>query len=193
MSASAILAQFFAERQAATEAGDPMSALLSLATVSAAGLPEVRTLVLREVEGHPAIFINQTSPKWQALQTTRQLSFMTYWPSSGLQYRFDCHHSLIPKAVVDSSWLLRPESPKRLDHLYERLAPQSAAVRDRQALLAAAAALPATTLDTPTTAAIGLRLDPFVIERLNIGMDGAPHDRCRFQASQDWQRETLMP
>ncbi|MFK7915174.1 MAG: pyridoxamine 5'-phosphate oxidase family protein [Pseudomonadales bacterium] len=193
MSKNAVVARFNEERQQAREAADPMAALLSLATVSAAGAPEVRTLVLRDVVGELAIFINRTSPKWQALQANQRLQFMTYWPSSMLQYRFDCTCSEIDSALVHPSWLLRPESPRRLDHVYEKQAPQSSAVQDRAQLLAQAATVSAAQLETPTANAIGLFLQPSCVERLDLNMDGAPHDRRRYRSASGWQEEVLVP
>lgn len=193
MSKTNVLARFRGERQQAAEADDPMAALLSLATVSSAGTPEVRTLVLRDVENQLAIFINRTSPKWQSLQTQPQLQFMTYWPSAMLQYRFDCTCSAMAPDIVHPSWLLRPESPRRLDHLYDSQAPQSSAVQDRPWLLAQAAEISPTLLETPTANAIGLFLEPRAIERLDLNMSGAPHDRRRYRSANGWKEEILVP
>lgn len=193
MSKDTVLARFHAERAQASEAEDPMAALLSLATVNPAGDPEVRTLVLRELQDQLAIFINRTSPKWQALQTNTKLQFMTYWPSRMLQYRFDCNWSEIDQTLVHPSWLLRPESPRRLDHVYETQAPQSTVVGDRNRLLAHATAVPSTQLETPTASATGLFLHPVCVERLDLNKQGQPHDRCRYRSDNDWQEEVLVP
>ena len=170
-----------------------MAALLSLATVSTAGRPEVRTLVLRDVQGQLAIFINRTSPKWQALQPQQTLQFMTYWPSSQLQYRFDCTFTEIESAIVHPSWRLRPESPRRLDHVYDTQAPQSTPVADRAQLLAHAGSVEPDQLETPTSNAIGLFLEPECIERLDLNMQGEPHDRRRYRRTNGWQEEVLVP
>lgn len=193
MTNNPILERFRSDRQRALDAKDPMAALLALATVAADGAPEVRTLVLREVEGQLALFLNQSSPKWRALQEQGRLQFMTYWPSSQLQYRFDCQFSLIDKTLVDDSWRLRPESPRRLDHVYENGATQSSAVADRSQLLERAASVDPEHLTTPPTGAIGLYLEPTRIERLDLNMDGAPHARQRYRAEHQWAPETLIP
>ncbi len=190
---SAILERFRSERELALAADDPMASLLALATVSPEGRPQVRTLVLRDVESKLAIFLNRTSPKWRALQSTPEPSFMTYWPSRQLQYRFDCRFDPMDKSLVDRSWLLRPETPKRVDHLYESWQAQSAPVDGRAELLAQTERLDPKVLNSPTSEAVGLFLVPTVIERLDLKQQGGPHDRRRYRAANDWQEEVLMP
>ncbi len=190
---TSVLARFNQERKQAFEQKDPMAALLALATVNSEGLAEVRTLVLREVEDQLAVFINRTSPKWLALQSQPLLSFMTYWPSNQLQYRFECQTRSIDKAIVDASWLQRPESPKRMDHLYASGLPQSLPISSRAELLDKSALLDDSLLSTPAAEAVGLFLLPTVIERLDLNMQGEPHDRRRYRQDNDWAEEILMP
>ena len=190
---SAILARFRQERQSAIANNDPMAALLALATVGVEGLPEVRTLVLRELDDQLAVFINRTSPKWLALQAQPRLCFMTYWPSSQIQYRFDCDIQPIAKSLVDASWLLRAEAPRRLDQLYQQGSPQSSTIRDRQSLLERAALVPKELLTRPASEAAGLYLLPRSIERLHLAMNGEPHDRRCYTHADNWQEQVLMP
>ncbi|MGI9328698.1 MAG: pyridoxamine 5'-phosphate oxidase family protein [Pseudomonadales bacterium] len=190
---TAVLARFNQERKQAFTEKDPMASLLALATVNSEGLADVRTLVLRDIEDQLAIFINRTSPKWLALQSQPLLSFMTYWPSKQLQYRFQCQTRSIDKAIVDASWLLRPDSPKRMDHLYESGLAQSGPISSRAELLDRSALLDDGLLTHPAAEAAGLYLLPTAIERLDLNMQGEPHDRRRYRQENDWAEEVLMP
>ena len=62
------MARFAADRAAAREAKDPMAAVCVLATVDENGMPQARTLVLRDIPEGLAIYINASSPKWQQSQ-----------------------------------------------------------------------------------------------------------------------------
>ena len=60
--------RFTHDRQAARDAKDPMAAVCVLATVDQRGMPQARTLVLRDIPEGLAIYINASSPKWQQSQ-----------------------------------------------------------------------------------------------------------------------------
>ena len=72
--------QFYADRAEAQAAQDPMAAVCCVASYDGAQVQQ-RTLVLRDVEGELAIFINATSPKWATLQDA--FSLTTWWPRAG--------------------------------------------------------------------------------------------------------------
>ena len=183
---------FARDRQRAWDAQDPMAALCTVANVDADGAVQQRTLVLRDVDGSLAIFINATSPKWPAAQAV--LSVHTYWPSVQVQYRLAVRTEPVDEQVVKDSWLLRPDAPKRMDWYYEQVATQSSAVASRDGLLAGLAGL---TLPEPLVApdnARGLILVPEQIERLDLTQENGVHDRVRYELGpQGWQAETLVP
>ena len=104
--------QFYADRAEAQAAQDPMAAVCCVASYDGAQVQQ-RTLVLRDVEGELAIFINATSPKWATLQDA--FSLTTWWPSVQVQYRMQGTTSLLDSNLVAESWQLRPDSPKRMD------------------------------------------------------------------------------
>ena len=186
------LQQFNDDRTRAREAGDPMAHVCTVANVDADNRAQLRTLVLRDVEGALAIFINATSPKWQAL--TSGCAVQTYWPSVNLQYRMDAEVTPLDPAVVASSWQLRPDAPKRMDWFYEHQAPQSSAIASRQELLDRLQQL---TLPEPLVApqgARGLLLHITRMERLDLNQDNGVHDRvCYVRNGSDWQHNTLVP
>ena len=68
------------DRAEARSHNDPCANLCTLANIDAAGLPQARTLVLREVEGQLSVFINATSPKWTSLCTS-VLSVVIWLPT----------------------------------------------------------------------------------------------------------------
>ncbi|MEM7100732.1 MAG: pyridoxamine 5'-phosphate oxidase family protein [Pseudomonadota bacterium] len=186
------LALFNADRSAAFAAKDPMAALCSVATIDAQGHPCVRTLVLRDLEGQLALFVNASSPKWNALQ--EQFSIMTYWPSQQIQYRFMVSGDPIPHEIVAQSWDLRPAAPKRMDWFYEQMATQSTPIADRDTLLAQ---LDALELNEPLNApsnARGLALNPVSVERLDLTQENGVHDRVLFaRVDEHWEQRVLVP
>ena len=158
-----------------------------------AGLPQQRTLVLRDLEDRLAVFVNATSPKWPSL-SERQISVLVWLPMLNVQYHLACRTSPVPEHIVHASWLLRPDPPKRMDWLYTPSAPQSSSVESREHLLSALAAL---TLPEPLIApptARGLYLHPLTIERLDLSQSNGVHDRRSYHRDADgWVETTLIP
>ncbi len=186
------LAIFNEDRARAKSAQDPMAPLCTVANVDPHGRAQLRTLVLRDVDGALAVFINATSPKWPAVQAG--VAVQTYWPSVNIQYRMQVTAEPIESAVVHDSWLLRPEMPKRMDWFYEQHATQSSPITSRQLLLDKLAQID---LPEPLRApdnASGLLLVPHIIERLDLNQPDGVHDRQLFERSAGvWQRSTLVP
>jgi pyridoxine/pyridoxamine 5'-phosphate oxidase len=186
------LTQFHIDRDRARSAKDAMANVCTVANVDKNGSAQLRTLVLRDVEGQLAIFINATSPKWPHLQST--VSLLCYWPSISIQYRIMATVSAVPEAIVQDSWQLRPPVPKQMDWLYETWLGQSSEIPDRDTLLKKLAeqALPA-----PLTAsdnARGLLLAPQTIERLDLVQGNGVHDRSLATlTATGWTSITLVP
>ncbi|MAT83096.1 MAG: hypothetical protein CMD39_02290 [Gammaproteobacteria bacterium] len=182
------------DRARARERDDPCASLCTLASVDAAGHPQARTLVLRDVDDRLAVFGNETSPKWQQMATAASLAVVVWLPTLQVQYRLQCTTRPVPKPRVHESWLLRPETPKRLDWFYTREAAQSTAVASREALLAKLEGL---TLREPLLAprtAAGVFLEPAAIERLDLATDDGVHDRVLYRRQADgWHTVTLVP
>ena len=186
------LALFASERTKAFEAKDPMAALCSVATVDDQGIPSVRTLVLRDLDGKLALFVNATSPKWPGLQ--KQFSVMTYWPSVQIQYRMQVTGKPVPHEVVAESWLLRPDAPKRMDWFYEQVQRQSTAIGDRETLLKK---LEGVELPEPLVApenAKGIELVVEVVERLDLNQGDGVHERREWSPKDDaWIDRVFVP
>ena len=183
---------FVAERAVAREHGDAMAALCTAASVDEAGLPQVRTLVLRDVDGALALFVNRTSPKWRFLQ--EHFAILTYWPTTSIQYRLSGRCKILDPDLIRESWLLRPDPPKRMDWLYQQVQSQSSSIEGRDALLKALETL---NLPDPLIApenATGVKLLPETIERLDLNQANGVHDRTRYEIGDDgWHKTTLVP
>jgi pyridoxamine 5'-phosphate oxidase len=183
-----------ADRAAARRDSDPCANLCTLATVDTAGHPHARTVILRELEDRLAVFFNETSPKSQQMAVSESLALVVWLPTQNVQYRLRCDARPVAKAHVGESWKLRPAAPKRLDWFYTRVQPQSSPVADRDTLLDGLRQL---TLREPLLAprtAGGVYLEPFLVERLDLGMADGVHDRRRFQRRPDgWHEQVLVP
>jgi pyridoxamine 5'-phosphate oxidase len=182
------------DRARARSHSDPCANLCTLATVDAAGHPQARTVILRDVDGRLAIFLNETSPKWQQLEHTQSLAIVVWLPSINVQYRLQCDSRPVAKQNVYESWQLRPDPPKRMDWFYTRIQAQSTPIDSRDALLEQLGKLQLRDpLVAPRTAA-GIYLEPFRIERLNLTMPDGIHDRRSFQRRADgWHEVVLVP
>lgn len=183
-----------ADRRRARERDDPCANLCTLATVDASGHPQARTLVLRDLEGRLALFGNETSPKWRQIASNPSLAIVVWLPSLQLQYRLQCTPRPVAKSVVQESWQLRPETPKRLDWFYTRVQPQSSAIDGRAALAAGVEGLRLREpLVAPRTAA-GVYLEASFVERLDLATADGLHDRRAYRHhGSGWQTFTLVP
>lgn len=181
------------DRQRARELGDPCANLCTLANVDAEGAPQARTLVLRALDDRLAVFINATSPKFEPV-AGGPVSIVVWLPSLNVQYRLSCATEPVAAEIVASSWLLRPEPPKRMDWLYTKHLPQSTVVPSRAALLDALDALDLPEpLEAPATAR-GLYLQPEMIERLDLSQENGIHDRRRYlPGNPSWHETVLVP
>ncbi|NOX52302.1 MAG: hypothetical protein GXP16_17470 [Gammaproteobacteria bacterium] len=184
--------QFTHDRARAWQQKDPMAGLCTVANIDAAGQAQLRTLVLREVEGALAIFVNASSPKWRTLQ--QACAVHTFWPSVQIQYRLQVETSPVGDDFVASSWQLRPDAPKKMDWFYQLIESQSKPIASRTKLLQQ---LDQLDLPNPLVApeqAKGLLLHIMQIERLDLTQPNGVHDRQLFIRQKDeWQQQTLVP
>jgi len=188
------IARLLLERATARERQDPCASLCTVASVDSDGLPQARTLVLRELGSDLAVFGNRTSPKWQQMTEQAVVAVVVWLPSLNLQYRLRCRTAAVADQLVHESWLLRPLAPKKLDWFYTHRQPQSTTVADRSSLLADLEALNLPEpLVAPDTAA-GLYLLPTAVDRLDLGQPDGVHDRRHFERTdQGWLESVLVP
>ncbi len=178
------------DRARARELNDRYAELCALATVDSHGNPRVRTLVLRDLDGRLAVFVNASSPKWPSMDRVAVVLFLA---SLDIQYRLDCRTEPVAAKTVKASWKLRPEIPKRLDWLYEQR-PQSSVLARREQLLAELAAAPVPDPLVAPDSARGLYLVPEAVERLDVKHESGIHDRRRWTLTEgEWQEQVLVP
>ena len=184
------LEQLFDDRKRARAAEDAFANLCAFATVDREGAPQVRTLVLRDVEERLAVFVNESSPKWKELTRPMVLIFLA---TLKVQYRMRCGTEPVPEQIVRDSWQLRPEAPKRMDWFYRQRA-QSSEIASRELLLDELDTLtPPEPLIAPESAK-GLFLVPEEIERLDLNQPNGVHDRRRWVYTDgEWVETVLVP
>lgn len=182
-----------ADRDCARERRDPCANLCTLANVDDDGLPQVRTLVLRDLDEGLAVFVNATSPKFRALEEG-PVGVVIWLPTLNLQYRLAAETEQVPTELVADSWGLRPEPPKRMDWLYTRIQAQSTPVASREVLLEMLERLNLVEPLTAPETACGLYLKPTLVDRLDLGQENGVHDRRRYTlGNPGWYEEVLIP
>ena len=187
------LARFAEDRAFARAREDAWANLCAVATVTAAGEPTVRVLVLREVDDRLAIFVNATSPKVSEFARSHTVAAMTYLPSISVQYRLQCGLEQMAAASVHAAWQMRPAVPKRMDWLYGTH-PQSSPMPGRSALLDTLEGVPLPDPLVAPATAVGYLLDPISVERLDLSSDGGVHDRRRYaRDGRSWAETVLVP
>jgi len=193
------IAQLARDRGAAREQADPWAALCVVGTVDARQAPnaraDLRTLVLRDLEGQLALFFSATSPKWQQLKSSNTIALLIYLPSLQLQYRLQATWKPIPAATVHHHWQMRPQIPKQLDWLYETH-PQSTALPTAELVALLASDSQTEPPAAAPAAAMGIFVDPFEIDRLQLTT--GVHERHLFTRSSRannpaWVEQSLVP
>ena len=193
MTDSPPLQELLRDRRRAGELNDAHAGLCTLATVDEHGLPHVRTLVLRELQGRLALFLNATSPKQRQLNSGNA-AVCVYLASLQRQYRLRCGIDAIDDKVVHESWQLRPDAPKRMDWYYMQGRVQSAKVGSRDMLLAELDRVELPEPLTAPTSAAGYWLNPHQVERLDLDQENGVHDRVAWTLEGDrWVETTLVP
>ncbi|MGB1189987.1 MAG: pyridoxamine 5'-phosphate oxidase family protein [Pseudomonadales bacterium] len=185
-------------RSEAFTAQDSNAPVCFLATTDPHGQPQVRTLVLREINDTDlTLFINASSPKWEQLQSNPQCQVLLWYATLNLQYRITGIAEALPASAITNNWHKRPHRAKVLDYFYDTVAPQSATMASRDALLESFEAINRTRAPgemRPSVAALAIRVQLARIERLDLTEDGLPHIRQQFDLSDTgWSETTLVP
>ena len=175
-----VLARAWLEEATRTEPEDPNA--IALATVDPEGLPNVRMVLLKEIE--PAAFVfytNHESAKGQEIEASGKAAFVLHWKSLRRQIRVRGTVSRVEDATADAYYRSRALQ-SRLGAWASR---QSRPLASREALMAEVARITVTHGPNPARPPYwgGYRIHPVEIE---FWADGAfrLHDRFR------WRRET---
>ena len=174
------------------EPNDPNA--IALATVDPAGLPNVRMVLLKDIEADAFVFYtNYTSRKGQEIEASGKAAFVLHWKSLRRQIRV--------RGVTE-----REEGPQADEYYASRslksrlgawASAQSQPLSSRGALMAEVAKITAMQGTNPARPAFwgGIRIRPVEIE---FWADGAfrLHDRFRWSRSgiaEEWKIERLNP
>lgn len=105
------LARAWLNEATRTEANDPNA--IALATVDAAGLPDCRMVLLKEIEGSGAegafvFYTNYESAKGVEIEATGVAAFVMHWKSLRRQIRVRGHVSRVEAEQADDYYNTRP-------------------------------------------------------------------------------------
>ena len=183
---------FKLDQQAARNQKDPYASLCVISTVNKDMQPQSRTLVLREVEGSLAIFLNKSSPKWNEIKNG--IALQTYWASTQVQYRMSVSTRPVNQKIINESWQLRPDIPKKMDWIYQNGFPQSTEVGSLDQIRNETKKISSVEQLTATKNATGLILIPHKIERLSLDTLDGIHDRKLYiETEEGWSESQIMP
>jgi len=186
------LAQAWLEEATAVEPNDPNA--MALATVDTAGLPNVRMVLLKEIEADAFVFYtNYESRKGQEIAGSGTAAFVLHWKSLRRQIRVRGLTEREDGPQADAYYASR-SLKSRLGAWASR---QSEPLTSREALMAEAAKVAITKGPNPARPPYwgGIRIRPLEIE---FWADGAfrLHDRFRWSrlsVAQNWVIERLNP
>lgn len=180
------------EEAKAGELNDPNA--IALATVDAGGMPNVRTVLLKDIEDDAFVFYtNYTSAKATELESAGKAAFVAHWKSLRRQVRVRGTISREDGPKADAYYNSRSLGSR----LGAWASDQSAPLAERAVLEARLEEVKATHGDTPTRPPFwgGFRIVPTEIE---FWADGANrlHDRFRWMRgvpSDPWMIDRLNP
>ena len=174
------------------EPNDPNA--IALATVDPAGLPNVRMVLLKDIEADAFVFYtNYTSRKGQEIEASGKAAFVLHWKSLRRQVRVRGVTEREEGPLADEYYASRSLKSR----LGAWASAQSQPLSSRGALMADVAKITAIHGPNPARPAFwgGIRIRPLEIE---FWADGAfrLHDRFRWSRSgiaDDWKIERLNP
>jgi pyridoxamine 5'-phosphate oxidase len=124
------------ERERARQLGDLNVDVCYLATVTATGQPEVRTISLREIGAFGCeLLLNSTSPKWRQLAASGRVSLLMHWPTVQRQYRLRGGVAPMEPARVAYYWARKSYNSQLLEQYYDAFHPQSQPLPSHASLL----------------------------------------------------------
>ncbi len=178
-------------------AGDTMAHRCFLATLSGAGQPAVRTLVLRGVDaGRIELFFSKTSAKWRDLLDNQRYELLVYWPTIVCQYRIRGGFKQIPFKALAASWKQKSADGKLLDLYYQKAQPQGSPVADESAFVELIRSIREdvgdfSAVEAPPTIT-GILLEPSRVERLDLSPAPGVYTRDLFLRNSGGRRRDLL-
>jgi pyridoxamine 5'-phosphate oxidase len=186
-----LIADWLGEARA-TEPNDPNA--MALATVDSSGLPNVRIVLLKEIEADAFLFYtNYDSQKGQEIEASGRAAFCLHWKTLRRQVRVRGEVAREEGAQADAYYRSRPLGSR----LGAWASAQSRPLADRETLAAGVEAARVRHGDDPARPPCwgGYRLRPVEIEFWRDGADRL-HDRERWSRegpSAGWYVKRLFP
>jgi pyridoxamine 5'-phosphate oxidase len=167
---------------------------MSLATVSGAGEPSVRTVLLKDVDAQGFVFFTQyDSPKGRDLAHNPRAALLFYWAELERQVRITGSVGRVPRAASEAYFATRPIESQWAAWT----ARQSSEVESRDTLEQQFAAIRARYADGPVPCPPDWGGYHVAGERIEFwqGRPGRLHDRLLYlrQADGTWTRVRLAP
>lgn len=162
-----------------------------LATVSGAGMPSQRVVILREHDANGLVFVtSSTSRKGADLAQHPQAAAHFHWPAVNRQVSFSGTVKQLSSRESEALFDSRPARAKAVAMSSDQSAPLVSA----QGLRAAVDSLANSTLELQRPASqVGYRLQPQSVEFWS-GQDDELHDRLRFErGNYAWTWTALQP
>ena len=170
----------------------PLANAMTLATVSAAGAPDARIVLLKGVEGGAFVFYtNYDSRKGRQLAARAEACLVFFWAQLERQVRIEGRVEKVSASESDSYFLSRPVGARLSAHA----SAQSAPVADRNFLENSLREQKAKHGENPPRPAHwgGYRVVPACIEFWQ-GRENRLHDRLLYTAARGaWKIERLAP
>lgn len=178
--------------QLAAAVGEPQPNAMALATVTPAGWPAVRMVLLYHVDAEGFVFFtNYESEKGRDLAANARAGLAFYWPRLHRQVRAQGPVTRTSHGESEDYWAQRPYG----NRISASASAQSRIVADRAVLEKEVARLEALYPDDPPRPGFwgGYRVAPEAIEFWQ-GRTNRLHDRLRYSREKDgWRIERLAP
>lgn len=187
-----VIAQRWLKEAESSEVNDPNA--IALATVDAQGMPNVRMVLLKEIEADAFVFYtNYGSAKGRELEASGKVSFVMHWKSLRRQIRVRGTVEREEGEQADAYYASRSIKSR----LGAWASDQSQPLKSRSALVAKVAKLTLSKGANPSRPPFwgGYRIKPAEIEFWADG-DFRLHDRFRWEreaVDSEWKIERLNP
>jgi pyridoxamine 5'-phosphate oxidase len=193
------VAEIIAARAEARQRQDPHVDVCFLATVTAAGRPEMRAISLRDIDARGfGLLLNTTSPKWQQLSASGQCCLHMLWSTVRRQYRVYGRLEPMEPERLRLYWERKGLGSRLLEHYYDVFHAQSQPIPSRAYLLEGIDELKRRYPDKdvvplPSTLQ-GVYLSPVEIDVWHGSPEDRLHDRRLFTRTESgWSFCTLVP
>jgi pyridoxamine 5'-phosphate oxidase len=193
------VAEIIAARAEARQQQDPHVDVCFLATVTAAGRPEVRAISLRDIDARGfGLLLNTTSPKWQQLSASGKCCLHMLWSTVRRQYRVYGRLEPMEPERLRLYWERKGLGSRLLEHYYDAFHAQSQPIPSRAYLLQGIDELKRRYPDKdvvpiPSTLQ-GVYLSPMEIDVWHGSPEDRLHDRRLFTRTESgWSFCTLVP